>query len=135
MSIKGSTVTLKKGTSSGGTQIAAGRTIGAQFTAGEVDVTSQDDINNFRQLLPAAGTKSGTITFAAVAKDVASHAALVTDWNAGTVDAYGLTLGSLYTVDGNWKITNLEFNAEFNAELGLTLTLASGGDLSFAAVA
>jgi TP901-1 family phage major tail protein len=135
MSLKGSNVVLKKGTSSGGTAIAAGRTISLSLNAETVDVTSADDTNRWRQLLAAAGTKSMSISFSGVLKDVASHDQVIDDFVAQTNDAYGIVVSTLGTFDGNFTVTQFEASAEHNAEAQFTFTLESAGDITYAAVA
>jgi TP901-1 family phage major tail protein len=135
MSLKGSNVVLKKGTSSGGTAIAAGRTISLSLNAETVDVTSADDTNRWRQLLAAAGTKSMSISFSGVLKDVASHDQVIDDFVAQTNDAYGVVVSTLGTFDGNFTVTQFEASAEHNAEAQFTFTLESAGDITYAAVA
>ena len=135
MSLKGSSLVLKKGTSAGGTTIAAGRTISLTINAETVDVTSADDVNRWRQLLAATGTKSMSISFAGVLKDVATHNQAVLDVIAQTVDAYGLVVGTLGTFDGNFMITQLESSGEYNGEAQFSFTLESAGDITYAAVA
>lgn len=135
MSIKGSTFVLKKGTASGGPQIAAGRSLSLSFAGETVDVTTVDDTNRWRQLIAATGIKSATVTLSGKAKDVATALALMTDFSAQTVDAYGIVIGTLATVDGNWMITSLEFTGEYNNTVDFSATLESAGDLTIASVA
>jgi TP901-1 family phage major tail protein len=135
MSLKGSAVVLKKGTSSGGTAIAAGRTISLSINAETVDVTSADDTNRWRQLLAAAGTKSMSISFSGVLKDVASHDQVIDDIVAQTNDAYGVVVSTLGTFDGNFTVTQFEASGEYNGEAQFTFTLESAGDITYAAVA
>lgn len=134
MSLKGSSIVLKKGTSAGGTVIAAGRTISMTLNAETVDVTSADDTNRWRQLLAATGVKSMSISFAGVLKDVATHNQAVLDVIAQTNDAYGMVIGALGTIDGNFTITSLEASGEYNGEAQFTFTLESAGDITYAAV-
>lgn len=135
MSLKGSSIVLKKGTSSGGTAIAAGRTISLTLNAETVDVTSADDTNRWRQLLAAAGTKSLSVSFAGVLKDVATHDQVIDDFIAQTNDAYGIVVGALGTFDGNFTITQFEASGEHNGEAQFSFTLESAGDITYAAVA
>ena len=135
MSLKGSSIVLKKGTSSGGTAIAAGRTISLTLNAETVDVTSADDTNRWRQLLAAAGTKSMSVSFSGVLKDVATHDQVIDDFIAQTNDAYGIVVGALGTFDGNFTITQFESSGEHNGEAQFSFTLESAGDITYAAVA
>lgn len=135
MSITGRTFVLKKGTAAGGTIIAAGRTVSLTLNSETVDNTTVDDANRWRQLVPAVGIKSATVTISGKAKDVATILALLTDFNAQTVDAYGIVIGALATIDGNWQITNVDWTGEYNNTVDFSATLESAGDLTIAAVA
>jgi TP901-1 family phage major tail protein len=135
MTIKGSSVVLKKGTASGGTMVAAGRTYGADFALDVVDVTSADDTDGWRELLDGAGNFSGTISFSGVLKDVASHEAIRADFLARTAVAYGMVVGNAFTIDGLWMISAYNFSAEYNAETEQSFTLTSSGLITFANVA
>jgi TP901-1 family phage major tail protein len=135
MSIKGSAVVLKKGTTSSGTTQAAMRTVSFSLNAETVDVTSADDSNRWRQLLAAAGVKSMSITMSGVLKDVATHDQMIDDFVAQTSDNYGLVVGSLGTFNGAFQLTQFEGSGEYNAEAQFTITLESAGDITYAAVA
>jgi TP901-1 family phage major tail protein len=135
MSLKGSNIVLKKGTSSGGTAIAAGRTISLSINAETVDITSADDTNRWRQLLAAAGTKSMSVSFSGVLKDVATHDQVIDDIVAQTNDLYGVVVSTLGTFDGNFTVTQFEASGEHNGEAQFTFTLESAGDITYAAVA
>lgn len=134
MALKGSAIVLKKGTSSGGTQIAAGRTVSLAINSEIVDVTTVDNTNRWRQLLAATGVKTMSITFAGVLKDVATHNQMVLDVIAQTLDAYGLVVSTLGTFDGSFQISQFESSGEYNGEAQFTVTLESGGDITYAAV-
>lgn len=132
MSLKGSALVLKKGTSASGTAIAAMRTISAQINSETVDVTSADDVNRWRQLLAATGVKSMQITMSGILKDVATANTMIKDVIAQTVDAYGITASTLGTFNGNWQLTSFEFTGEYNGEAQYTMTLESAGDITYA---
>ncbi len=135
MSLNGINVLLKKGTAAAGTVIGGARSTQVSFNSEMVDVTSADNTNLYRELLSAAGIKTASITMSGIVKDNTAHLALLTDFNAGLVEAYGLVLDDLATIDGSWKMTSLEMSAEYNGEVPFSLTLESGGDLTIASVA
>jgi len=134
MSLKGSAVTVKKGTTSGGVLIAAMRAVSFNINSEIVDVTSADEVNRWRALLAATGVKSMSITLSGVLKDVTSAGLMITDCIAQTLDAYGLTVSTLGTFDGNFQIASFEANGEYNGIAQYTMTLESGGDITYAAV-
>lgn len=131
MAFKGSSVLLKKGTASSGTTIGGMRTTGLTINSETVDVTTADNINRWRALLPEAGIKNMSITMAGVLASVSAHQAMVADMIAQTVDAYGLILDDFGYFDGNFQITSLEASGEYNGEETFSLTLESGGDIAF----
>jgi TP901-1 family phage major tail protein len=135
MTIKGSSVVLKRGNTSSGTTVAGGRTFAASFANEIVDVTSADDTDGWRRLLDGAGNFSGSITFTGLLKDEASLASIRSDFLARTAVAYGLVVGNAFTIDGLWRISNFDVSAEYNAETEHTFTLESAGQLTFAEVA
>jgi len=135
MSIKGADVLVKKGTAAAGTVLAGGRTVSLSLNSETVDVTSQDDTNRWRQLLAATGIKNMSITLSGILKDVATHDQMIDDMIAQTLDAYGLVLGGVGTFDGNFQMTQFEASGEYNGETQYTITLESGGDITYAATA
>lgn len=135
MSLKGSAIVVKKGTSSAGTALAAGRTTSISLNSETVDVTSADDTNRWRQLLAGTGVKTMSVSFSGVLKDGATHDQMIDDLIAQTVDAYGIVLGSLGTFDGNFQLTQFDANGDYNGEAQFSITLESGGDITYAAVA
>lgn len=135
MSLKGSSIVVKKGTSSAGTALAAGRTTSISLNSETVDVTSADDTNRWRQLLAGAGVKSMSVSMSGVLKDGVTHDQMIDDLIAQTVDAYGIVLGTLGTFDGNFQLTQFDANGDYNGEAQWSITLESGGDITYAAVA
>lgn len=135
MSIRGDAIVIKKGTSSGGTALAAGRTKSFTLNSETVDVTTADATNKWRQLLAGAGIKTMSVTMSGVLSDVATHDQMIDDLIAQTLDAYGVVVGALGTFDGNFQLTQFESSGEHNGEAQFTITLESAGDITYAAVA
>ena len=132
--MKGADIAIKKGTSSAGTLIAAGRTKRLEINSELVDITSDDNTNRWRAGIAAAGIKTMSVTLSGVLKDSATHMALLTDVNAQTIDAYGVVVGTLATFDGNFQITSVSMSGEYNGEMQFDVTLESAGDITIAAV-
>lgn len=131
MALKGSAVLLKKGTASAGTTVGGMRTTSWTINSETVDVTSVDNTNRWRELLAEAGIKNMSITMSGVLDSVATHQALVTDMIAQTVDAYGLIVADFGYFDGSFQISNVEGSGEYNGEETYSITLESGGDITF----
>lgn len=134
MAMKGSALLLKKGTSASGTALGGFRTVSFSINSETVDVTTSDNTNRWRELLAAAGVKSMSVTAAGVLEDTATHDQMIDDLIAQTIDAYGITVGSLGTFNGDFQLTQMEGAGEYNGEQTFQITLESAGDITYAAV-
>lgn len=135
MSIKGAAVLLKKGTVAGGTTLGGMRTTALSLNSETVDVTSADNVNRWRELLPEAGIKTMSVTMSGILKDVAAHKTMIADNIAQTVDQYGMVVGDIGSFEGNFQITGFEASGEHNGEVTYSITLESGGEVTFTASA
>lgn len=131
MAFKGSSVLLKKGTASTGTTIGGMRTTGLSINSESVDITTADNANRWRELLPEAGIKNMSITMSGVLSSVAAHQTMMQDMIAQTIDQYGLIMDDFGYFDGAFMISSVEANGEYNGEETYSLTLESGGDIAF----
>lgn len=131
MAFKGSSVLLKKGTAASGTTIGGMRTTGWTINSENVDVTTADNANRWRELLPEAGIKNMSITMSGVLSTTTTHQGLVSDMIAQTVDAYGLILDDFGYFDGDFMLSSVESSGEYNGEATYSITLESGGDVTF----
>jgi len=135
MSLKGSAVTVKKGTVAAGTVIAAMRAVSFNINSEIVDVTSADQVSTrWRALLAATGVKSMSITLSGVLKDVATHDQMIDDVIAQTTDTYGLTVSTLGSFEGTFQMASFEANGEYNGAAQFTMTLESAGDITYVAI-
>lgn len=130
---KGSDFTLEKGAASPYTAIGGFRTKTLTINSETVDVTSEDDTNRWRQLLAASGVKNMSLSGSGVVKDTAAQQALVTDAVAQTVDSYLVTAPGIGTFAGTFQLTSFESSGEYNGEQQFSITLESGGDITYAA--
>lgn len=133
MGVKGGSFLLQKGSGSPYTDIGGFRSQSISLNSETVDVTSVDNTNRFRELLAAAGIKTVSFTGSGVVNDTAAQQALVTDLLAQTVDAYLVTIPGLGTFAGNFQISAFEPAGDYNAEGTFSVTLESGGDITFTA--
>lgn len=129
---KGSDFALQKG-SDPYTDIGGFRTKSLTINSETVDVTSEDDTNRWRQLLAAAGVKNMSLTGSGVVKDTAAQQAVVTDVIAQTVDAYLITAPGIGTFAGTFQIASFESSGEYNGEQQFSITIESGGDITYTA--
>jgi TP901-1 family phage major tail protein len=104
------------------------------FNATNVDVTNADSTDQWRELLAGGGVKSATVTGSGVFKDQSSDAALRSAFFAQSAGNYQLVIPSFGTITGPFKIASLQYDGPYDGEVKLSLSLASAGALSFAAL-
>jgi predicted secreted protein len=135
MAIIGSAVLLKKGSSSAGTLVGGMRVTAFTIDTEPVDITSADSVEKWRDLLEGAGNKAMEISMSGILADTAPHLALAQDAAAGAIDAYGLTVGALLTIDGDFLLSQFKANGNHNGEMQYDITLMSSGKPTIATVA
>lgn len=131
MSIQGSAVLLKKGTVAAGVTIGGMRTTAWTINSETVDTTTADNVNKWRELLANAGIKNMSITMSGVLDGVDAHKTMVADVIAATVDIYGLIVDDFGSFEGAYQLTTVESSGEYNGEATFSITLESGGDITF----
>ena len=132
---KGKDLLLKlDGDGSGSYTTVAGlrsRTLG--FNAETVDVTHQESVGQWRELLSGAGIRTARLSGAGVFKDAASDAAVRQTFFDGAIIDWQVVIPDFGTVTGPFQITALEFAGQHDRELTFDLSLESAGALSFEA--
>jgi TP901-1 family phage major tail protein len=131
---KGAAILIQKG--SGGGVVTLGGIRSKTFTLNSetVDVTTADDSNRYRQLLAATGIKNMAVSGDGVVKDTAAQQQAVTDCLAQTVDTYTLTVPGIGVFVGTFQITQFQIgSATYNGEIPYSISLESGGDITFTA--
>jgi TP901-1 family phage major tail protein len=103
------------------------------FNATAIDITSADSADMWRELLNA-GVKSAAITGSGVFKDAASDASLRTAFFNQTLSNWQIVIPSFGTLTGPFKLNSLEYQGPYDGEVKISLSLASAGALSFAAM-
>ncbi|MEJ1967094.1 MAG: phage major tail protein, TP901-1 family [Rhizomicrobium sp.] len=116
------------------TTVAGLRATTLAFNAQSVDVTNADSADQWRELLIGGGVKSATLSGSGVFKDAASDAALRTAFFAQACPDFQVVIPSFGTVTGPFKLTTLSYDGPYDGELKLSLSLASAGALTFAAL-
>ena len=116
------------------TTVAGLRVTTLAFNAQTIDVTNADSAEQWRELLDGGGVKSATITGSGVFKDAASDAALRAAFFDQACPNYQVVIPDFGTVTGPFKITSLAYDGPYDGELKLSLSLASAGQLTFAAL-
>ena len=130
---KGRLFLLKQGTAAAGTTIAGLRA--TRFRVGQetVDVTTKDSVNQWRELLAAAGVRSLTIEASGVFQDSAVEETVRGFAFAGSVNAFGLVFENNDKIDASFQITTFERSGDHNIEEQYSLTLESAGAITFTA--
>ncbi len=133
---KGRDLLLKVDTTGAGAfQTVAGlRANALSFNAGSVDVTHQDSVGAWRELLSGAGLKSANVRGQGIFKDAASDETIRTYFFNGTLREWQVIVPDFGVIEGLFQITALEFAGRHDAEVTFELALESAGELTFAAI-
>lgn len=115
------------------TTVAGLRATQITFNATAVDITSADSADRWRELLDA-GVKSATLSGSGVFKDAASDAALRAAFFAQSLTPYQIVIPAFGVITGPFKLTQLQYDGPYDGEVKISLSLASAGALSFAAL-
>ncbi len=115
------------------TTVAGLKATGLAFNATTIDITNADSTDMWRELLNA-GVKSATVTGSGVFRDQTSDATLRSVIFAQTLANWQIVIPSFGIVSGPFKLTQLHYEGPYDGEVKITLSLASAGALSFAAI-
>lgn len=132
---KGKDLLIKLDASGGGsfTTVAGLRASRLAFNSDTVDVTTADSAGQWRELLASAALRSASVSGSGIFKDAASDAALREVFFEGASPAFQLVIPDFGTVTGPFQITSLEYAGTHDGEATFEVSLASAGQLGFAA--
>lgn len=134
---KGKDLLIKLGDGGGPetfTTVAGLRTTSLAFNAQTVDVTNADSTAPWRELLAGAGVRSAAVSGSGVFKDAASDATVRSIFFAGSLRNWQIVVPDFGTVTGAFDLTALQYEGTHDGEVRMSLTLASAGALTFAAI-
>jgi TP901-1 family phage major tail protein len=133
---KGRDLLLKADTTGAGVfQTVAGlRTNSLSFNTEMVDITSQESVGAWRELLAGAGLKSASVKGQGIFKDAASDATTRTYFFNGTIREWQVVIPDFGIIEGNFQITALDFTGRFDGEVNFELALESAGELTFTVI-
>lgn len=114
--------------------VAGLRATALAFNAQTIDVTNADSIDMWRELLAGAGVKSAQISGSGVFKDAASDETVRASFFNQTLANWQIVIPSFGIVTGPFKVTALHYEGPYDGEVKTSLTLASAGALTFAAI-
>jgi TP901-1 family phage major tail protein len=133
---KGRDLLLKIDTTGTGSfvTVAGLRSHTISFNAETVDVSHQESVGQWRELLAGAGLKTSAIRGSGIFKDAASDAAIRGYFFNGTIREWQVIVPDFGIVEGMFQIASLEFGGRHDGEVTFELALESAGELTFTAI-
>ena len=116
------------------TTVAGLRARTISLNAKTVDATDGDSAGRWRELLAGAGVKSASVSGAGIFRDAASDALIREAFFAQEARRWRLIVPDFGALEGPFLVAALEYAGEHEGEATYALTLASAGEVTFAAV-
>ena len=104
------------------------------FNAESVDVTSLESQGGWRELLAGAGVRSASISGSGIFRDDTTDERARQLFFDGITPDFQVVIPDFGIVEGAFQVTSLDYAGSHNGEATYELSLASAGQLSFAAV-
>jgi TP901-1 family phage major tail protein len=114
--------------------VAGLRSRSIAFNAATTDITHQESIGQWRELLAGAGIKTARVTGTGLFKDAASDALMRQTFFDGVIRVWQMVIPDLGTIEGAFQITALELQGRHDGEVTFDIALESAGSLSFTAL-
>ncbi len=114
--------------------VAGLRTRQMTFNADALDVTDQDSVGRWRELLAGAGARHATISGTGIFKDGVSDALVQQCFFSGMVKAFQFVVPGFGTIQGSFVITALVYKADHAQGVMFDLTVESTGALAFSPI-
>lgn len=122
-------------TGDGNFQSVAGlRATRVSFNAESVDVTSLESAGGWRELLGGAGVKSASISGSGIFRDASSDERTRQIFFDGETPDFQVVIPDFGIVQGPFQVTGIDYAGTHDGEATYELSLASAGQLVFAAV-
>ena len=116
------------------TTVAGLRARTISLNARSVDATDSDSAGRWRELLAGAGVRQASVSGAGVFRDTASDALIRAAFFAQSADNWQLIVPDFGTLTGPFLVAALEYAGEHEGEATYAITLASAGEVTFAAL-
>ena len=129
---RGKALVLKVDISGTMTTIGGMRSTSMTLNDEAVDITNKDS-GSQRELLPAGGILSMSITASGVFTDSTAEQTLRSAYGTSTFKSYNVIVPDLGTSAGTFMIASLEYAGEYNGEATYSVTLESSGAVTFTA--
>mgnify|MGYP000542510347 CR=1 FL=1 len=114
--------------------LAGLRATRVSFNAETIDVTSLESQGGWRELLAGAGVRSVAISGSGVFRDDATDERARQLFFDGEAPDFQVVIPDFGIVQGPFQVTAIEYSGSHNGEATYELSLASAGELSFAAI-
>ena len=114
--------------------VAGLRTRQMTFNADAVDVTDQDSVGRWRELLAGAGARHATISGSGIFKDATSDAMMQQIFFNGTIRNFMFVVPSFGILKGPFLMTALVYKADSAKGVMFDLTVESAGAVGFTAL-
>ncbi len=133
---KGKDLLLKVDTSGAGAfvTVAGLRSRSIAFNSETVDITHQESVGEWRELLAGAGVKTARIAGAGIFKDAATDETMRQTFFDGEIRDWQVIVPDFGEVEGAFQISSLELTGRHDGELAFEISLESAGPLSFTAL-
>ena len=131
---KGKDLLLKIDNGGSFATVAGLRTRTLAFNAETVDVTNQDSVEGWRELLSGTGIKSARVAGAGIFKDAPSDELVRAAFFDGAIPDFEMTIPDFGKIEGPFQITSFELTGRHDGEVGFDIALESAGALSFTAL-
>ena len=129
---RGKALLLKVDISGTMTTIGGMRSTSMTLNDEAVDITNKDS-GSQRELLPAGGILSMSITASGVFTDSTAEQTLRSAYGTSTFKSHNVIVPDLGTYAGTFMIASLEYAGEYNGEATYSVTLESSGAVTFTA--
>ena len=129
---RGKALLLKIDVSGTMTTVGGMRSTSMTLNDEAVDISNKDS-GSFRELLPAGGIQSMSISASGVFTDSTAETTLRAAYGTSTFKSYNIIVPDLGTYAGTFMIASLEYAGEYNGEATYSVTLESAGSITFTA--
>ena len=129
---RGKALLLKIDVSGTMTTVGGMRSTSMTLNDEAVDISNKDS-GSFRELLPAGGIQSMSISASGVFTDSTAETNLRAAYGTSTFKSYNIIVPDLGTYAGTFMIASLEYAGEYNGEATYSVTLESSGSITFTA--
>ena len=129
---RGKALLLKIDVSGTMTTVGGMRSTSMTLNDEAVDISNKDSVS-FRELLPAGGIQSMSISASGVFTDSTAETTLRAAYGTSTFKSYNIIVPDLGTYAGTFMIASLEYAGEYNGEATYSVTLESSGSITFTA--